>query len=118
LGTKLEELAAKYAFTTDKLSASAGQDLRPEIQDTVFKLGIGEVSNPVRIEAQYFISGMINLDMAEIMIKPTMKGYFLSNYISSLVFIIIAVAVLVGTAAKLISLDLPLAVGSLGKNPI
>jgi len=55
LGTKLELLAAKYAFTTDKLSASAGQQLRPEIEDTVFKLGIGEVSNPVKIDMQYFI---------------------------------------------------------------
>ncbi|MCX5698078.1 MAG: peptidyl-prolyl cis-trans isomerase [Candidatus Omnitrophica bacterium] len=55
LGTKLELLAAKYAFTTDKLSALAGQELRPEIEDTVFKLGLGEVSNPVKIGAQYFI---------------------------------------------------------------
>lgn len=55
LGAKLEDLATKYAFTTDKLSASAGQQLRPEIEATVFKLGIGEVSNPVKIDAQYFI---------------------------------------------------------------
>ena len=55
LGTKLDELAAKFAFTTDKLSASAGQELRPEIEDTVFKLGIGEISNPVKIDTQYFI---------------------------------------------------------------
>jgi len=55
LGTKLGELAAKYAFTTDRLSASAGQHLRPEIEDTVFKLGVGEVSNPVKIDTQYFI---------------------------------------------------------------
>jgi len=55
LGTKLDELAARYAFTTDKLSASAGQELRPEIENTVFKLEIGEVSNPVKIDGQYFI---------------------------------------------------------------
>ena len=55
LGTKLEELAAKYAFTTDKLSALAGQELRAEIEDTVFKLGIGETSDAVKIDAQYFI---------------------------------------------------------------
>ena len=61
LGTKLEELAAKYAFTTDKLSASAGQQLRPEIEATVFKLGIGEVSNPVKIDSQYFIFKLDNI---------------------------------------------------------
>ncbi|PIQ85316.1 MAG: hypothetical protein COV73_05900 [Candidatus Omnitrophica bacterium CG11_big_fil_rev_8_21_14_0_20_43_6] len=55
LGTKIEELAVKFPFTTDKLSVSAGQQLRPEIDDTVFKLGIGEVSNPVKIDTQYFI---------------------------------------------------------------
>ena len=33
----------------------AGQQLRPEIEDTVFKLGIGEISNPVKVDAQYFI---------------------------------------------------------------
>ena len=54
-GKKLEELTARYVFTTDKLSASAGQQLRPEIENTVFKLGIGEASNPVKIDAQYFI---------------------------------------------------------------
>jgi parvulin-like peptidyl-prolyl isomerase len=55
LGVKLEDLAAKYTFTIDKLSALAGQQLRPEIEDTVFKLGIGETSNPVKVDAKYFI---------------------------------------------------------------
>ncbi|MDP3041157.1 MAG: peptidyl-prolyl cis-trans isomerase [Candidatus Omnitrophota bacterium] len=55
LGSKLEELASKFIFTTDKLSASAGQQLRPEIEDTVFKLGIGEISNSVKIDTQYFV---------------------------------------------------------------
>jgi foldase protein PrsA len=61
LGAKLEDLAEKFAFTTDKLSASAGQELRPEIQDTVFKLGVGEVSNPVKVDVQYFIFRLDNI---------------------------------------------------------
>jgi len=61
LGTKLEELASKYAFTTDDFSASVGQQLRPEIEDTVFKLGIGEVSNPVKVDQQYFIFRLDNI---------------------------------------------------------
>ncbi|MCX5669684.1 MAG: peptidyl-prolyl cis-trans isomerase [Candidatus Omnitrophica bacterium] len=61
LGTKLEDLAGKYSFTTDKLSASAGQELRPEIENTVFKLGISEVSDPVKIDAQYFIFKLDNI---------------------------------------------------------
>jgi len=55
LGKKLEELAGKYPFTTDKLTVSAGQQLRAEIEATVFKLGIAEVSNPVKIDEKYFI---------------------------------------------------------------
>ncbi|MDD5476760.1 MAG: peptidyl-prolyl cis-trans isomerase [Candidatus Omnitrophica bacterium] len=55
VGSKLEDLAAKYQFTTDKLTVAQGQQLRSEIEETVFKLGIREVSNPVKIDAQYYI---------------------------------------------------------------
>jgi len=61
LGTKIEDLAGKYAFTTDILSASKGQELRSEIEDTVFKLGIGEVSNPVEVDQQYYIFKLDNI---------------------------------------------------------
>ncbi|PIQ90456.1 MAG: hypothetical protein COV71_04335 [Candidatus Omnitrophica bacterium CG11_big_fil_rev_8_21_14_0_20_41_12] len=54
-GKKIEELAGRYTFTIDKLSALQGQQLRAEIEDTVFKLGINEVSNPVKIEEKYYI---------------------------------------------------------------
>jgi len=61
LGTKLETLAEKYLFTTDKLSALQGQELRSEIEDTVFKLGLGEVSNPVKIDQRYYIFKLDNI---------------------------------------------------------
>ena len=61
LGTKLEDLAVKYTFTIDKFSASAGQQLRPEIEAVVFKLGVNEVSDPVKIDAQYFIFKLDNI---------------------------------------------------------
>lgn len=54
-GAKLDELAGRYPFTTDKLSALQGQQLRAEIEDTVFKLGIAEVSNPVKIDEKYYV---------------------------------------------------------------
>ncbi len=60
-GTKLDELAARYAFTTDKLSALAGQQLRSEIEGVVFKLGINEVSNPVHIDQQYYVFRLDNI---------------------------------------------------------
>jgi parvulin-like peptidyl-prolyl isomerase len=55
LGTKLEELAGKYPFTTDKLSAFQGQNLRSEIEDIVFKLGMAEISDPIKIDQQYYV---------------------------------------------------------------
>ena len=55
VGAKIEELATKFAFTTDKLSVVLGQQLRPEIEATVFKLGLGEISSPVKVDTQYFI---------------------------------------------------------------
>ncbi|MDD5409320.1 MAG: peptidyl-prolyl cis-trans isomerase [Candidatus Omnitrophica bacterium] len=55
LGDKLEDLATRYSFTVDKFSASQGQELRSEIEEVVFKLGISEVSDPVKIDGQYYI---------------------------------------------------------------
>ncbi|MCK9431525.1 MAG: peptidyl-prolyl cis-trans isomerase [Candidatus Omnitrophica bacterium] len=54
-GVKIEDLSAKYSFSLEKLSASEGQQLRPEIESTVFKLAQGEVSDPVKVGSQYFI---------------------------------------------------------------
>jgi len=71
LGEKLESLAARYTFTADTLIVSQGQSLRSEIEDTVFKLGMAEVSNPVKIDRQYYIFrldeilGSRQLDLAE-----------------------------------------------------
>jgi len=61
LGAKLEALAEKYLFTTDKLSALQGQELRSEIEEAVFKLGIGEVSDPVKIDQQYYVFKLDNI---------------------------------------------------------
>ena len=61
LGTKIEDLVGKYVFTTDILSVSRGQELRSEIEDTVFKLGIGEISNPVKVGEQYYIFKLDNI---------------------------------------------------------
>ncbi|MFA4993086.1 MAG: peptidyl-prolyl cis-trans isomerase [Candidatus Omnitrophota bacterium] len=71
IGDKLEDLATRYTFTVDKLSASQGQDLRSEIEEVVFKLGMGEVSESVKIDGQYYIfklediAGSKQLSLAE-----------------------------------------------------
>jgi parvulin-like peptidyl-prolyl isomerase len=55
LGEKLGDLATRYTFTVNQLSALEGQDLRGEIEEAVFKLGIGEISDPVKMDNQYYI---------------------------------------------------------------
>lgn len=54
-GEKPESLAERYVFTLDSLSVSSGQHLRSEIENTVFKLGLSEVSNPLELDGQYYI---------------------------------------------------------------
>jgi len=61
LGGKLEDLATRYTFTLDKLSALQGEGLRKEIEEPVFKLGINEVSEPVKIDQQYYIFRLENI---------------------------------------------------------
>jgi parvulin-like peptidyl-prolyl isomerase len=60
-GEKLEDLALKYPFSVDKLSAWQGEDLRKEIDETIFKLGLGEVSDPVKIDEQYYVLRLENI---------------------------------------------------------
>ncbi|MDP2044368.1 MAG: peptidyl-prolyl cis-trans isomerase [Candidatus Omnitrophota bacterium] len=60
-GEKLEDLATKYPFTVDKLSAWKGEDLRKEIDETVFSLGLGEVSAPVKIDEKYYVFKLENI---------------------------------------------------------
>jgi parvulin-like peptidyl-prolyl isomerase len=54
-GGKLQDLAGSYSFTANSLSVSKGEDLRGEIESVVFKLGLYDVSEPVKIDGQYYI---------------------------------------------------------------
>ncbi len=60
-GEKLADLAVKYPFTVDKLSAWKGEDLRKEIDEAVFSLGLGEVSAPVKIDEKYYVFKLENI---------------------------------------------------------
>jgi len=61
LGQKLEDLATRYTFTINSLSAWKGEDLRKEIEDTVFKLGLGEVSEAIKVDQQYYVFRLDNI---------------------------------------------------------
>lgn len=61
LGQKLEELSARYTFTINTLSAWKGEELRKEIEDVVFKLGMGEISEEVKVDKQYYVFRLDNI---------------------------------------------------------
>ena len=58
-GEKVEDLAARYPVVVDNLNIRQGE-LRKEIEDVVFKLGIDEVSNPVKLGNKYYVFKLIS----------------------------------------------------------
>ncbi|MCX5703409.1 MAG: peptidyl-prolyl cis-trans isomerase [Candidatus Omnitrophica bacterium] len=54
-GQKLADLATRYSLEINKLKVSNKEELRKDIEEVVFKLGIGEVSDPVKIEDKYYV---------------------------------------------------------------
>ncbi|MCK9571918.1 MAG: SurA N-terminal domain-containing protein [Candidatus Omnitrophica bacterium] len=55
LGKSDQELAGLYPFRISKLSVTAVDKLRKEIENVVFKLNVQEISAPVKIDNQYYI---------------------------------------------------------------
>jgi len=55
------DLAARYPFTVNRFSASLGEDLKKEIEDAVFKLGINEISDVVKTDDKYYVFRLINI---------------------------------------------------------
>ena len=60
-GKSPEELAALYTFSVNKLSVHQGEELKKDIEDAVFKLGAGDVSNPVKIDNKYYVFRLIDI---------------------------------------------------------
>ena len=45
----------------NQITAKKGQELRKDIEEEVFKLGIDEVSNPVKVEKKYYVFKLDNI---------------------------------------------------------
>lgn len=60
-GQKLEDLATRYPFTINKISAARAENLKKEIEEAVFKLGPGEVSPPLKIDQKYYVFKLENI---------------------------------------------------------
>jgi parvulin-like peptidyl-prolyl isomerase len=61
-GQGLEDLATRYPITVNKLTANKNKgELRKEIDDVVFKLGLNEVSSPLNIDDKYYVFVLQNI---------------------------------------------------------
>ena len=61
-GQKIEDLATRYSFNVSTLTANKNKgELRKDIEDVAFKLGLNEVSNPVKIENKYYVFVLQNI---------------------------------------------------------
>ena len=54
-GQKLTDLATRYSVTADTLKVTQGGDLRKDIEDAIFNLGIGEITEPIKVNNKYYI---------------------------------------------------------------
>ena len=60
-GQKLEDLATRYPISVNKLKAAKGENLKKQIENVVFNLGVGEISEPLAIDAKHYIFKLENI---------------------------------------------------------
>lgn len=61
IGKKVEDLAIRYPFVFEQVKASTREELKKEISEVVFKLGISQVSDPVLIDGKYYVFRLSNI---------------------------------------------------------
>src|SRR4030042_5441845 len=60
-GKKPEDLAVKYPFTVNRIKAEKKGELKKEIEEAVFKLGIDEVSPSVAVDNKYYVFKLVSI---------------------------------------------------------
>jgi parvulin-like peptidyl-prolyl isomerase len=60
-GKKMGDLAKRYPFTFNKITVREGEELKKEIGSTVSKLGIDEISNPIKIDNKFYVFKLDNI---------------------------------------------------------
>jgi parvulin-like peptidyl-prolyl isomerase len=64
-GEDLVDLAARYPLSINKMNTRKGEGLREEVEDAIFKLNIGEVSDPIEIDEKYYVFRLNNIIPSE-----------------------------------------------------
>jgi len=60
-GQELQGVAEEYSLTVNKFTCVKGGQLRKDIEDTVFKINLAQISSPVKIENNYYIFKLNNI---------------------------------------------------------
>ncbi|MFA5356979.1 MAG: peptidyl-prolyl cis-trans isomerase [Candidatus Omnitrophota bacterium] len=60
-GEDIQAVADGYSLTVNKLTSVKNGELRKDIEDIVFRMNAGEISQPVRIEGVYYIIKVNNV---------------------------------------------------------
>lgn len=72
-GVKLVDLASRYPLTINQLNVNKGDELKKEIENVVTKLGIGEVSEPVKIDNKYYVFRLVNITASKELTLPQVQ---------------------------------------------
>ena len=54
-GQKITDLTTRYSVTVDTLKVMQRGELRKDIEDAIFNLGIGEITEPMKVDNKYYI---------------------------------------------------------------
>ncbi|MDD5196983.1 MAG: SurA N-terminal domain-containing protein [Candidatus Omnitrophota bacterium] len=74
VGKKPQDLVTRYPFTVSEFNVYKGEELKGGIGEVVFKLGINEVSGPVKIEDKYYVFKLINIIPAKELTLVQVQG--------------------------------------------
>jgi len=61
-GQNFKETADKFSLNIDKIAAEKGRDLNKETEDIIFKLAVGEISQPIKIRDIFYIFKLDKID--------------------------------------------------------
>ena len=59
----MDTVASKYVLKTERLNFKQNRELRKDIEEAIFKLGIGQISKPIKVNDKFYIFRLDNIVM-------------------------------------------------------
>ena len=60
----MDAVAGKYALKTERLNFRQNKELRKDVEEAIFKLGIGQISTPIKANDKFYIFRLDNIVMS------------------------------------------------------